>query len=64
MCATAPDSEISTMSVARARELLGPEAEGLTDSQILAIIQAIDTLADITLDLAESQLKAKRGSCT
>lgn len=64
MCATAPNAEVPAMSVARARELLGPEAEGLTDAQIVAIIQAIDTLADIALDLAEDQLKARRGSCT
>lgn len=50
------------ISVKEAREILGTDAEGMSDEQILEVINTLDLLAKDALDLAKLQLKRKKGA--
>jgi len=47
------------MTIQRCREILQEEAEGLTDDDILEIIQQAGVLADTILDIELEKLKKK-----
>lgn len=48
------------MTIERAREILGPEAEGKTDEQIENLIARLDVLAEIVIEVAEAEVQAMR----
>jgi hypothetical protein len=39
------------MTIERARELLGTEGDGMTDTQIEELLASMDVLADMVIDL-------------
>ena len=48
--AHAADAEVDSVSIARCRELLGDEAEGLSDRDVARIRQHADTMARVIVD--------------
>lgn len=48
------------ISVKEAREILGADAEGMNDEQILEVINTLDLMAKDALQMAKMQLQRKK----
>ena len=46
------EQELETLTIARCRELLGDDANTLTDDEVLAVARHAEALAHIVIDLA------------
>ena len=52
------DDRAEPISIARCRELLGEEAESMTDQDIEDIRRHVETMASIVVEMYQGQLRA------
>ena len=50
------------MTVKEARELLGTDAESMTDEQVAKLVEDVDVLAKLALDVAKDKLAREKAN--